>query len=116
MGECFPGVPKPAFRGSGAVAGATEFRLFRGSEIWRRPNFPHGGESTGGQVQRAMGPHSRALNSAEGQVAHRLADAGGIRDLASCDMPGWEPTRDGLCLVRPYKGKTFGWRLPRDAK
>ena len=55
-------------------------------------------------------------NSAEGQVAHRLADAGGIRDLASCDMPGWEPTRDGLCLVRPYKGKTFGWRLPRDAR
>jgi hypothetical protein len=55
-------------------------------------------------------------NSAEGQVAHRLADAGSIRDLAGCDLPGWEPTRDGLCLVRPYKGKTFGWRLPRDAK
>jgi hypothetical protein len=50
-------------------------------------------------------------NSAEGQVAHGLADAGSIRDLASCDMPGWEPTRDGICLVHPYKGKIFGWRL-----
>jgi hypothetical protein len=22
----------------------------------------------------------------------------------------------GVCLVRPYKGKTFGWRLPSEVK
>ena len=51
-------------------------------------------------------------NSPEGQVAYALAKAGNIRNLAQCDLPGWERSRDGLCVVRPYKGKTAGWRTP----
>jgi hypothetical protein len=51
-------------------------------------------------------------NSAEGAIAHRLAEIGSLRTVASCDAPGWERSRDGMCVVRPYKGKTFGWRLP----
>jgi hypothetical protein len=51
-------------------------------------------------------------NSSEGQIAHRLAEAGSLRALANCEAPGWERAKDGTCLVRPYKGKTFGWHLP----
>jgi hypothetical protein len=51
-------------------------------------------------------------NSADGAIARALAGVGSLRNVARCDLPGWEATRDGYCLVRPYKGKTFGWRLP----
>ena len=51
-------MPKPDFRGLGAVAEATGVWLFLGSENGRRPNFPHGGASTAGSVQRAIGPRS----------------------------------------------------------
>jgi len=52
-------------------------------------------------------------NSTEAEIARGLAEVGSLRNLARCDLPGWEATREGYCLVRPYKGKTFGWRLPR---
>jgi hypothetical protein len=51
-------------------------------------------------------------NSHDGALARDMAAVGSLGDLARCDMPGWEATKDGYCLVRPYKGKTFGWRLP----
>jgi hypothetical protein len=51
-------------------------------------------------------------NSPDGGLARALARVGSLGNVARCDMPGWEATREGYCLVRPYKGKTFGWRLP----
>jgi hypothetical protein len=66
------------------------------------------GEASGRDVARQQCGYMAAAmswgNSAERHVAHRLADAGSIRNLASCDMPGWEPTRDGVCLV-PVQGQ-----------
>jgi hypothetical protein len=51
-------------------------------------------------------------NSPEGALAREMAAVGSLEDVARCDMPGWEVTKDGYCLVRAHKGKTFGWRLP----
>lgn len=51
-------------------------------------------------------------NSSAGRLARAMATVGSLDNLARCDLPGWEVTRDGYCLVRPYKGKTFGWRVP----
>ena len=51
-------------------------------------------------------------NSSDGALARAMAAVGSLENVARCDMPGWEVTRDGYCLVRPYKGKTFGWRVP----
>jgi hypothetical protein len=51
-------------------------------------------------------------NSSDGGLARAMAAVGSLGNVARCDMPGWEITRDGYCVVRPYKGKTFGWRLP----
>src|SRR5665213_843613 len=53
-------IPKPDLRGLGAVAEAPGVWLFLGSENGRRPNFPHGGASTTGAAQRAIGSRSGA--------------------------------------------------------
>ena len=51
-------------------------------------------------------------NSPDGTLARALAAVGSLANVSHCDMPGWEVTWEGYCLVRPYKGKTFGWRVP----
>lgn len=51
-------------------------------------------------------------NGSDGAIARAMAAVGSLGNVARCDLPGWEVTKDGYCLVRPYKGKTFGWRLP----
>lgn len=48
----------------------------------------------------------------DGRLAFGLAEAGSLRDLATCSRPGWE-TRSGACFVRPdTEGNIYGWRLP----
>lgn len=53
-------------------------------------------------------------NTPEGQLAFRLAQAGSIRDLATCAGRGWV-ARDGNCFVQPEHGRVHGWRLPASA-
>lgn len=51
-------------------------------------------------------------NTPEGRIAFELTQAGSLRDLATCSRPGWE-IKNGQCFVRPVKGSTYGWSLPR---
>jgi hypothetical protein len=75
------------------------------------------GRAEGADAARARCEQDTAaaawMRSPEGQVAYELAKAGNLRNLANCDLSGWEATRDGTCVVRPHKGKTFGWRIPQ---
>jgi hypothetical protein len=50
-------------------------------------------------------------NTPDGRLAHALARAGSIRDLANCSGQGW--VRKGtVCFPRPKNGSVQGWRLP----
>lgn len=51
-------------------------------------------------------------NTPEGRIAFELAQAGSLRDLATCSRPGWE-IKNGQCFVRAVKGSAYGWSLPR---
>lgn len=51
------------------------------------------------------------LNTPDGQLAYRLFEKGEIEALAKCNKPGWEKTKDGLCLAKPTKQGLYGWRL-----
>jgi hypothetical protein len=50
-------------------------------------------------------------NTPEGQLAYRLAQAGSLRDLATCSGRGWT-AKDGTCFAQPEHGRVHGWRLP----
>jgi hypothetical protein len=50
----------------------------------------------------------------EGQLAYGLAEAGSIRELATCTGRGWV-AKDGSCFVQPEHGRVHGWRLPAAA-
>jgi hypothetical protein len=47
----------------------------------------------------------------EGQLAYRLAQAGSLRELATCSGRGWT-AKDGTCFAQPDHGRMHGWRLP----
>lgn len=53
-------------------------------------------------------------NTPEGQLAYRLAQAGSLRDLATCTGRGWV-AKDGSCFVQSERGRVHGWRLPASA-
>jgi hypothetical protein len=53
-------------------------------------------------------------NTPEGQLAYRLAQAGNLRDLATCTGRGWV-AKDGSCFVQPEHGRVHGWHLPSSA-
>jgi hypothetical protein len=61
------------------------------------------------QCQNAAAAASWA-NTPEGMLAYGLAKVGSIRELATCTGRGWE-VKDGVCYVRPDRGKTYGWRV-----
>ena len=50
-------------------------------------------------------------NTPEGKLAYRLAQAGSLRDLATCSGRGWV-VKDETCFVQPEHGRTHGWHLP----
>lgn len=51
-------------------------------------------------------------NTPEGKLAYRLAQAGNIRNLAHCDLPGWY-AENGNCFAKAAPtGSLYGWRLP----
>lgn len=50
-------------------------------------------------------------NTPEGQLAYGLAQAGSVRDLATCSGRGWV-AKDGTCFVQAEHGRVHGWRLP----
>lgn len=53
-------------------------------------------------------------NTAEGKLAHRLADAGSLHDLADCSGKGWR-RREASCVPKCEKGSVDGWKLPAEA-
>jgi hypothetical protein len=61
---------------------------------------------------RYMAAATSWANTPEGQIAFELARAGSLRELATCSRPGWD-IKNGQCFVRPVKGSTYGWSLPR---
>lgn len=53
-------------------------------------------------------------NTPEGQLAYGLAQAGSVRELATCSGHGWVIER-GSCFPRQLlKGQMFGWKLAAD--
>jgi hypothetical protein len=95
-------MPKPDFRGLGAVAEATGVWLFLGSENGRRPNFPHGDASTAGSAQRAIGPRS----SGEAQSGLSSSPTGGAASSGFCRSarsvrvgPGGRPRRLSIISI-----------------
>lgn len=52
-------------------------------------------------------------NTPEGQLAYGLAQAGSVRELATCSGRGWVIER-GSCFPQLVKGQMYGWRLPAD--
>ena len=50
-------------------------------------------------------------NTPEGQLAYGLAQAGSVRDLATCSGRGWI-AKDGTCFAQPEHGRVHGWHLP----
>jgi len=46
----------------------------------------------------------------DGQLAWGLAQAGSIRQLATCGGRGWV-AKDNVCYPQPDRGKIVGWRL-----
>jgi hypothetical protein len=53
-------------------------------------------------------------NTADGKLAHSLADAGSLRELAACSGKGWK-RRVGTCVPKCEKGSIDGWNIPADA-
>lgn len=52
-------------------------------------------------------------NTAEGQLAHSLANAGSLRDLATCTGRGWK-VKEHTCVPRCERGTADGWNIPRN--
>jgi hypothetical protein len=75
-----------------------------------RAGFASGWATASKQCASAAAAMSWA-NTPEGQLGYRLAQAGSLRDLATCSGRGWT-ARDGICLVQPEHGRVHGWRLP----
>jgi hypothetical protein len=51
-------------------------------------------------------------NTPAGKMVFRLAEVGSIKDLSTCDRPGWKVEK-GVGYPRPDKEKNvWGWRLP----
>ena len=50
-------------------------------------------------------------NTPEGQLAYRLAQAGSVRELATCSGRGWA-AKDGTCFVQPEHGRYMGGACP----
>jgi hypothetical protein len=75
-----------------------------------RSGFATGWTSATKQCASAAAAASWA-NTPEGQLAYRLAQAGSLRDLATCAGRGWS-AKDGTCFVKPEHGRIHGWRLP----
>ena len=51
--------------------------------------------------------------SADGRLAHRMAEAGSLQQVARCTQPGWEASK-GVCYPREATdGKIYGWKLPQ---
>lgn len=68
-----------------------------------------------GRPQRGPSAYATAAprgKSPDGALMRAMAAVGCLTKVARCDMPSWEITRDGYCLVWPYKGKMLGWRIP----
>jgi hypothetical protein len=74
-----------------------------------RAGYAIGYEAARERYERASGMASWA-NTPEGQLAHELAKAGSLRELATCAGHGWFE-RDGACFAA---ARTRGWRLPRE--
>lgn len=50
--------------------------------------------------------------SADGRLAHRMAETGSLQQVARCTQPGWEVS-NGACFPREAAdGKIYGWKLP----
>ena len=47
----------------------------------------------------------------EGRAAYRLAEAGSVRALATCSMPGWYTRGDACYPAAAADGQQYGWRL-----
>jgi hypothetical protein len=75
-----------------------------------RAGFATGWTSATKQCASAAAAASWA-NTPEGQLAYRLAQAGSLRDLATCSGRGWI-AKDGTCFAQPEHGRVHGWRLP----
>lgn len=95
---------------------ATTATLSIGTTAWwqfgrgERAGLATGWTSATKQCASAAAAASWA-NTPEGQLAYRLAQAGSLRDLATCAGRGWV-ARDGSCFVQPEHGRVHGWRLP----
>lgn len=50
-------------------------------------------------------------NTPEGQVAYGLAQAGSLRELATCGGRGWQ-VKNGVCFPHGERGNVYGWRIP----
>ena len=79
------------------------------------------GYGVGQQVGRSESLDEKAAeawgNSPQGQLAHRLANAGSLETVAGCTGQGWQQTK-GVCY--PFavttgadKGRVMGWRIAR---
>jgi hypothetical protein len=72
------------------------------------------GESSGRQDGYSKARDEKAAadwaNTSEGKLAHSLADAGSLHDLASCSGKGWK-RKTGSCVPKCEKGTVDGWRL-----
>jgi hypothetical protein len=69
------------------------------------------GENAARTACAAMAAASSWATTPEGQLAYRLAQAGSLRDLATCSGRGWI-AKEGTCFAQPEHGRVHGWRLP----
>jgi hypothetical protein len=73
------------------------------------------GDSSGRQYGYAKARDEKAAadwaNTAEGKLAHSLADAGSLHDLAACSGKGWKE-KDHACVPRCERGSVDGWSIP----
>ena len=51
------------------------------------------------------------LQTPDGKMAFKLFESGELDALGTCSKPGWEKTKDGLCIPKPSKKGLYGWRL-----
>ena len=78
----------------------------RGRELGRAA-----GENVAKRECAALAAASSWANTAEGQLAYRLAQAGSLRELATCSGRGWV-AKEGTCFAQPEHGRLHGWHLP----
>lgn len=51
-------------------------------------------------------------NTPDGKLGYQLYQAGSIRELATCDQPGWKTAKSGtVCYPERFKGSTYGWKI-----